>query len=365
MTAHPEASARLGRLRGFLEADPGNAALLAECAGLALQLGLEEDALSWTERALAAGPGDPQLQEWLAGAKLALRYRSGRALLHAGRYREARDSLASIVDDPQAPSDTRHLLVRALHYLGEVKEAIEHANKHAEANPDDAAAAGSLSLLYLDANDLPEAKRWSERALAGQPSNLDALLAAGTVAVGYEKEDEAERAFERALELSPTNGRAWAGLGIAAILKFDLASARGRFEKALADMPESGGTWNALAWCQMLEKDYAAAAASLERSMAINRNIGDTHGGFAMLCALQGRWDEAEHHTKRARALDPRAFGAAMARVLKAQEAGEGDLARERLLRGLASVAAPGGGTLADMLARTMLKRSLRDDPAR
>jgi tetratricopeptide (TPR) repeat protein len=388
VSVHAETAARLERLRGFLEADPKNTGLLVEAADLAMQLGLAKDAHAWVERALSAIPEDPHLLARLASAKLALgeipaalelleplvkanetepalRYNYGYALLRAGRYAEARDALAAIVDEPEAPPATRPLLVRALHHLGELEAAIEHAGKQAAAHPDDPAAAGMLSLLYVDASDWAEARRWSERALKGQPGNLDALLTAGTIAMADEKEDEAQRIFEKALEAAPRNGRAWLGLGTAAMMRFDVPTARKHFERALEDMPGHVDTMNALAWSQMLGKEYEAARATLERSLAINRNVGNTHGALAMLAAFQGRWDEAEAHGKRARGLDPESFGGRMVEVMKMQSAGQGELARQKIEAGFKAVAVPGGGTLADMMARMMVKRAPRNGPPR
>jgi tetratricopeptide (TPR) repeat protein len=382
MNVQAEAAARLEKLRGFLKMDPGNPSMLAECADLALQLGMPRDAATWTERALEGAPQDPYLLARLASAKIALgeaepairlleplaaahesepaiRYNLGYAYMRAGRYAEAKEALAAIVDHPAAPASTRHFLARALHHLGELDEAIEHAREHAEAHPEDAMAAGTLSLLYFDAAELAEAKRWSERALAGQPDSLDALLAAGSVAVVNEDEEQAAQAFEKALKASPLNGRAWAGLGMVAMMKLDLTAARGYFEKALADMPGQIGAWNALAWCQMLQKDFAAAQASLERSLAINRNIADTHGALAALEAFQGRWQEADQHAKRALGLDPGSFAGQMAGWLKMQSAGKGQLALAEMMGMMRAHPAMRGGSIADMLGRTMAKRGV------
>jgi Tfp pilus assembly protein PilF len=351
MTTQIEPAARLQRLRAMLESDPGNYALLTDCADLAMGLGQVADAQAWAERAVAAAPGDP-----------AMRYNLGYTLLHGARYAEAKEALSAIAEHPAAPPGTRNLLARALHYLGEVKEAIELLRKQLEVYPDDAAAAGMLSLLYLDADDFAEARRWSRLALGKQPANLDALLAAGTVALGDEREDEAREVFESAVKLSPANGRAWAGLGVADMMKFDLGAACRNFEKAAAHMPDYIGTWHALAWCQMLEKDYAGARASLERAMAIDRNAPEVHGGLAMLATLQGREEEANQHAKRALALDPGSFGGRMVKVLKMQRAGKGELARQMVERGMKSRQVPGGGSLADMMKRMMLKRQNRKD---
>jgi hypothetical protein len=107
----------------------------------------------------------------------------------------------------------------------------------------------------------------------------------------------------------------------------------------------------------MLQKDYVGARASLDRSMAINRNIGDTHGALAMLAILQGRAEESRQHGKRALALDPASFGARYADVLR-KHPGEREVTEEALRRGFAAVAAPGGGSLADLYERMRAKRA-------
>jgi len=342
----PEVSARFERLRAMLDSDPENGPLLTDCAELALQLGRAEEAQDLAKRALGTAPDNR-----------GLRYNLGYVSLHAGRYADAKEALLPIAEDPEAPPHTRHLLARALHYLGEVKEAAEQARRQVEANPDDAVAAGMLSLLYVDASDFAEAQRWSAHALERQPRNLDGLLAAGAVALGYEDEDKAKEAFAAALEVNPANGRALTGLGLTDMLNLDLRAARGKFERAAAAMPDYVGAWSALAWCQMLEKDYAAAHASLQRALALDQNVGETHGGLAMLAAFQGKWDDARQHTKRALALDPTSFGGRMAQVLELQRAGKADLARQIVERGLKAYKVPGGGSLAEMLNRFALKR--------
>jgi tetratricopeptide (TPR) repeat protein len=380
VTPHAESAARLERLRGFLAADPGNLALLADAADTALGLGLARDAQAWVERALERAPGDAHFLGRLASAKLALgdagaavalleplarahpgeaalQYNYGAALLREARYAEAGEVLGRIADLADAPRGTRALLVRALHYQGKLAEAIEHARRDAEAHPQDAAAAGMVALLCVDAADWTEARRWSSRAQQAGATSLDALLAAGTLALVDEKEDAAEQSFARVLEQRPGNGRALAGLGTVAMLRLDLAAARRHFEAAARDMPSQVPLLNGLAYCQMLAGDFPAAQETLQRAMAVDRTIAETHGASGVLAALQGKWDEAETHARRARGLDPASFGGRLVPVLRMQSAGDGERARRAILDGMKAAPAPGGGTLADMMARLMSRK--------
>src|SRR6185369_13658655 len=119
-------SAALTRHLEFLAADPDNLRLIAQCADLALEAGRAEEARGLIERGLALKPGDLHFKGRLANAQLALgdmegaigileellrageaapalRYNLGYALMHVGRYAEAKEHLAVAVNEvPQA-----------------------------------------------------------------------------------------------------------------------------------------------------------------------------------------------------------------------------------------------------------------------
>src|SRR5262245_33924069 len=167
-------SSELARHLEFLAADPENPRLLAQCADLALEAGRAQEAKGLIERGLALKPEDPHFKARLANVRLALgefqgaievlegliqsgqaaaalRYNLGYALMHVGRYAEAKEQLAAAAGEvPQAAQ----LLVRAHHHLGEIDEAIRVAEAFATAHPEDAEVSGQLAMLYFDDDDI-------------------------------------------------------------------------------------------------------------------------------------------------------------------------------------------------------------------
>lgn len=375
---------RLTRCLQLLEQDSGNLHLLAEASDLSLACGDFARSRALVERALASAPGDPFFrhrlatvaiaeQKWeeaiavsgelLAGGHTApaVRYNLGLAALHAAQPALAKEALGPITTAPDAPRDTCHLYVRALHYLGELEGdggAITTAQRHLEAHAEDAEMAGMLALLWLDAGDLEKSRRWSARALELAPAGHDALLAAGTVALGDEDEAKAREIFTSAIEARPKSGRAWAGLGLANLLNLNLPAAQRELEHAVSHMPNHIGTWHALAWTQLLQNNLDGAKASFERALALDANFGETHGGLGSVAARQGRWDEARRYAEVARRLDPNSFSARFVQLLELQRDGKGDLSEKLLEKTLKGHQVPGGGTLADMLVRTVRRKT-------
>src|SRR5262249_51210855 len=202
----------LERHLGFLAADPENPRLLGQCADLALEAGRAEEARGLIERGLALKPDDPHFKARLANARLALgefqgaieileeliqsgqtaaalRYNLGYALMHVGRYAEAREHLAAAAGEvPQAAV----MLVRAHHHIGEVDEAIRVAEGFADTHPEDAEVSGQLAMLYFDADDITKARAWADKALALPGKTPEAYFTAGFLALGDEDEERAQ-----------------------------------------------------------------------------------------------------------------------------------------------------------------------------
>lgn len=371
---------RLLRVRDYLVQDPANLNLLAEAADLSLAMGDIAAARAAIEQALGAKPGDPYFRSRLSTTALArqdwdeavsicralveeghdaaaIRYNLARGLCFSGQHAEARTVLERLQGVEEAPEDVAQLLIRTLHALGEVNEAIRVASAHLASRPEDHVVAGMLSLLHIDNNDLESARKWSAQALAGAPQNLDALLAAGTVQLASEDEQAATRTFDSAVAASARNGRAWVGKALAKLLSFDLVGARADFEQAVRYMPTHIGTWHGLAWVQVLQGDLDAAALSFERALDLDRNFGESHGGVAVVAAFRGQWAEAESHCRTALRLDPQSFSGRFVQSLRLQRLGRGDTARQLIERILRGQAAPGGGTLADMVLRISARR--------
>lgn len=374
------ALSKLSRLQGFLEADPDNANLLADVSDLALDCGDLLAARAAASRGLELQPGNPSFLMRLCSASIAegnfdealsitgqlldagvdhpaVRYNRAYAMVCMRRFAEARELLQALHAEQALPAQVGRLLVRTLHYLGEVDEAIAIAQGYLEVDPQNGELAGMLGLLYVDANQLPEAKAWAQRALSLAPDKLDALLAASTVALGAEDTEAARALALRALAIQPRNGRIWSNLGLADMLDFELSAAHENLKQAVHYMPEHIGTWHLLGWVQLLQKDIDAAEASFKQALSIDDNFGETHGALAAVSAMRGDWARADEYAKVARRLDPESMNSRYAQVLRLQRDGRHDLVERMFDAALRTREAPGGGNLRDMLNRVVSKK--------
>lgn len=372
--------ARLQRLQTFLDSDPENPNLSADLADLALECGEIELARATIQRMLDRHPDDPYFVLRMSSVAIAsgnfdeallltgtlladghddtaVRFNQAYALFSLRRFAEAKDVLQPLYL-AQAPFPlVIRMLIRAHHYLGEVAEAIALATPYLDGHPEDSDVAGMLSLLYFDNSDLAAAHEWSQRALAGAPQNLDALLVAGGAALGAEDAEAAKSLLHQAVSVQPRNGRVWANLGLAALLDLDLDAAEEKLLLAVKYMPEHIGTWHVLGWIQLLKKNIDGAEVSFQAALALDDNFGETHGGLAAVAAARGDWVKAERYSKTARRLDPESMSANYAQILQMQSMGRADQAQSLIEEALRQGQAPAGGNLLEMLGRVVGKR--------
>lgn len=369
------ASARLARIEGYLGADPQNKELLAEAIDLGLAAGDLARAAAHTAAALALYPDDAFFQarqghvllagqDWAAAAAqfqvlLArhadanLAYNFAYACQMLGRYADAAAALAPFAAEAVLASPAAAVLLRAYHHLGEFDAALALIARQEAAGAGDAAFYGVASAIFFDADQLDEAARCSQAALAGGRAPLEALVVGGSLALaqGSAGGGEASALFEQALARNPAEGRAWSGLGLASLLRQDLATAQEQLEQAVHYLPEHIGSWHVLGWCKIFRQDLAGAEAVFRHALALDRNFGDSHGGLGVVQALLGQKAEAEGSIERALRLDPQSLSARYAQMVLAGETADPARFRALAQRLLASRPAPlGQGSMADLL---------------
>lgn len=375
-----EIRVRLEKLLGFLKVDSENFSLLSDAADLSLQVGDFAVAKSLIERALALQPEDPVSRYRLAVILLdehkpeesvaitqalleeghshsAVRFEHARALAILGRFDEAEPIFSGLLPEAASFRELPHLYTRTLHHLGKVGEAIEFADRYVIDHPEDGVAQGMLSLLHLDNSDIAQAADLSAKALERAPNNMDALLAAGSVALAYENEADAKTYFDKAISVYGESGRAWAGLGMVNMLNMDLPAARSDFEKAVGFMPAHLGSYNALGWIQILQHDYAAAKKTLQAAFDIDRTFGETHGGLAVLAAIEGDWENAKRLADTAVRLQPESFSGRFAQSLIMTHRGHPERAQAAIEAVFNNFNVAGGGTLNDALRRFVIRQ--------
>lgn len=340
----------LSRLQGYLDQDPGNWNLRAQVFDVALAAGAAAAAAEQVERALRERPGDAPWRNRHALLLLAtgrhaeaqaeleslvaeghrdpvVEYNLAFALFEQGSLEAATERVAPLRDGPTPEAGRAWALwLRCQHRLNRLEEALEQVDAHApQFSPE---AWGVASLLAVDGGRLDSARAWSERAIAVQPDQLEAVAARATLALGDLDAQGATALFTRALQAHPTEGRCWSGLGYARLLARDLTGADEAFRKAVAHMPNHIGTWIAWGWCRVMAGQPEAAREAFEAAVRLDRNFGESHGALAVALARLDLVDQARREVEIALRLDREGASVRYARALLDGKATKEDLAR-------------------------------------
>ena len=97
-------------------------------------------------------------------ASPAARYKEANRLKNEGDLGGAVSVLESLVEDHPTMEDAHCALAVYLQRLGREEEAIEHARKVAELNPDDSFSYSQLSVIYQRCGKIPEAEEAMAKA---------------------------------------------------------------------------------------------------------------------------------------------------------------------------------------------------------
>jgi tetratricopeptide (TPR) repeat protein len=364
-------TSRLDRLLEYLKHDPGNTHLRADIFDTALAEGRLGIATEQAEAMLAQkSPQDAPWRHRLALVHIARKeYDEARRMLSQlvdegfsdyaislnlayaafrdGDFMAAEQTLRRMPESADGSSPAFALLLRCLHQLGAVTDALALFQSRLGNGDVSGVAFGVASLLAFDAGLIAEAGVWSEAALANDPLQYEALVAQGSALLASRDADAAAELLDLALQVNPIDGRTWSARATASMLQLDLGQAQRQYEKAVGFMPNHVGTWHGLAWCRVMVKDYAGARRAFESALELDRNFGESHGGLAVALAMEGRVGEAREAIDRANRLDPSNLSARYARAVLSGDTT--DVARfESLARRLLAGRVMGGKSMAD-----------------
>lgn len=377
-----DAASRYQRLRGFLNADPANLRLALDAAAAAregLDYKSEREVLEIAaqqhpdnaEVAFTLGTNALVLRDYrkaeacfdsllAAGdAHQAVRYNLAFARLRLGAHQGVIDALEPYTDDDWAQVPQAHkLYAQAAHFVDDegLDRSITHMQKYVATAENDAEARGLLALMLFDDDRNDDAEGQIQAALLLSPTEPNALLAQGGIALERQEPRAAGDAFGAVVKNQPANGRAWSGLAFARMLDLDFPGAEKAFALAVEHMPNHIGTWNGLAWLQIVKGDLDGAEKSLQKAMDIDRNFGDTHGGLAVVAAMRGKTDEARLSARRALGLTPDSASARFAETVLQARAGNNTKARE-IYAGLVNDKLGGTATVREMAVALMQRR--------
>jgi tetratricopeptide (TPR) repeat protein len=383
MTSHQakiaDAEQKLSRVLGYLHSDPGNAELLASAIDFHLLLGQIEEANIHVENAMTLFPDNPffqhrygniliaqdrlddaqnlyeQLHQESADANIA--YNLAYVYFRQGQYQDAGTVLQAYIDLPSVPAEAVTLFLRVLHRQGEIKTAIEVAERNLKARSDDHDFLAVASLLYLDDGQMERARKLSIAAQTGDFSPIEAYIVGGVVTLGDGDVQGARAQFNAALKIQPSDGRSWSGLGLASLLNNDLVGATEQLERAVRYLPTHIGTLHSLGWCKILSRDLVAAETIFRKALSLDRNFSESHGGLAVVAALKGDRDLASKCIDLALRLDPRSLSAKYAQMVGSGDLNDPDRFRALALRILSTRQGPFGESLKDVLITSLGKK--------
>jgi tetratricopeptide (TPR) repeat protein len=367
--------ARLERLLVLRRNDPQNLHLYRDCVATALQSAAFEVVVSLAQEQLQLD-GDPWAarfdwasgligQQDYAGALLQLEHLPQNAhqhpavLLNRGlchyclaQYEQARAPLEACYAQGDRSPGLLRLLISTLHHLGLVTQALPIAQAAAPLATTQAALAGVLALLYLDADDLVKARQWARTTLQLHPGSVDGRVVQATLLIMRLQKDRARSLLEGVVAEFPETGRAWLGLAALALLDQELVHAKPYLQRSLALMPQHVGSWLVLGWTHMMSGELPEAQQVFERALALDRNFAEIHGGLAAVAALRGEGQRAQSLLDVARRLDPDCPSAMFAEAMLRAQAGDPAQAQRMVAERIASLGQGDGSPLAQLLTQ-------------
>ncbi len=250
-------------------------------------VGRHTESLALVSRALQTAPADAELL-----------FAKGRALLAAGRSREA--LAAYLVARDNGLSTPSFLLHLGWAYLGAgaANEAEGLMRKVVVDDPENWKARFGLAKALQARGRIAEAMDNYEGVLARNPDEIESMLNLGVCRIAVGDAAAAEAQFRRALALAPAHASAWNSLGVALEHQRRHSEAREAYERATQIESKGnavGGSYVNLALSLQGEGRTAEALEVLERNLA-RHGGADAHGNYAQALRLAGRLAEGWTH---------------------------------------------------------------------
>jgi len=152
-------------------------------------------------------------EEAAPGATDALLYES-KAYIHLEQFRAAEGALRRYLPLHAASGDALYLLGYVLHREGKAAESLETYTKAAQLRAPIGDDLKIVGLNYVLLNDYPDATKWLEKAVEGEPKNKEAWYFLGRAYYTKSRLPEARKAFLTVLELDPRDAKAENNLGL-------------------------------------------------------------------------------------------------------------------------------------------------------
>lgn len=384
--AHAEAkdpsylSDRLNRLEDLLASDPSNAALLVDAFDVAMAAGLYDNAerhfkfaierghdpAGWLYRFASLRIAQDSLTEAREifndlqakfGSHPMIAYKLASMDFTQGDFASCIGNLDSWMNvdfstgsseslvstlPPDSLGALQALWLRALHHNGELERAWSWLESRRARLDLASAAAGIACMIAIDVGRTEQVMDLARLANSDPACRQEVHLALGTVSLAAQDASGARKQLREALSLNNTNGRVWSTLGFTELHDQHAEEAVRNFERSVELIPKHAGTWIGLGWARMLAlPGLDGARQAFQAALDLDHNFAESHGCMAVVMALEGLRQEAEHHIELADRLDRSNMAARYAQVVLDGKASDAATVRRLARRLLVSRAQP------------------------
>ena len=181
---------------------------------------------------------------------------------------------------------------------GYFDQAVESFKQVIALNPQDPEANYNLGTLYLRRNDLPQARRYLEKATEFRLDYPEAWNNLGMVAAQAGRPEEAVRNFRKSLSLRPDYTVALVNLGSLYRREGDLSSAQRLLNRALDTEPDNPDANYNLGMLYAKQDQLERAEQFLENAVKLRPDYADALNNLGVLYVRQKRPAEAEEEFK-------------------------------------------------------------------
>jgi tetratricopeptide (TPR) repeat protein len=205
----------------------------------------------------------------------------GRVRARMGQLEEAERDFRQVVEKAPSNFAAHAALAELLNRRGHTREAIQHFEL-ALGNRPTATIRIGLARALADASDLPAAARELDALLANDPSNSDALVERGRLALRRNQFAEAESFLDRAIQAAPWH-RDGNRLLLVALTEQGRSEAAAHCSARIAELKDEDAMFGRLRLRARDNKDDIAARWEL---WIISRRNGQSEEGFAWLTEI-------------------------------------------------------------------------------
>jgi len=345
-----ESEKKLSNYENYLESDPNNTRLLRDIADICYQLGKFDKAENYLERILAlsydASTAYQLSNVYLAKADYeraitilstmkergyndpAIDFNLAYGFYASYRAEDAFELLNGIKDQLASIPRGYTLLLKSMHYLAKIDEAIALLDEILENNGQtqsleglaiDEGLLGAAALLYYDAGESEKARTLADQSLQQNSHNYESLVVSGLLKTEAYDTDNAVKDLSAGLAINPNGSRALSGLGMAYAQLQEPDNAIDALEKAIKYSPRDFASMHSLAWMYIVKGQYDKANAILDTAVKIDRTFSETYGTRAVIEIAQGKRAEAEKNIEIALRLNKNSYSGRFAKALLVQ----------------------------------------------